>query len=79
MRVVIDAFGGDNAPEEIVKGAAAASAELNVDITLTGNKNTIEKITKLLNLGLFGLKIELLKKTKNLHKFFFYLIGKFKL
>ena len=27
MRVVVDAFGGDNAPLEIVKGAAAASAE----------------------------------------------------
>ncbi len=50
MRVVIDAFGGDNAPEEIVKGAAAASAELNVDITLTGNKNTIEKIIRENNL-----------------------------
>lgn len=44
MRVVIDAFGGDNAPLEIVKGAALASNELNVDITLTGNKAEIEKI-----------------------------------
>ena len=44
MRVVIDAYGGDNAPLEIVKGAALASNELNVDVTLTGNKNEIEKI-----------------------------------
>lgn len=50
MRVVIDAFGGDNAPDEIVKGAAAASAELDVDITLTGNKNKIEKVIKENNL-----------------------------
>lgn len=44
MRVVIDAYGGDNAPLEIVKGAALASNEYNVDITLTGNKTEIEKI-----------------------------------
>lgn len=46
MRVVVDAFGGDNAPLEIVKGAAMASNELGVDITLTGNKGTIENIIK---------------------------------
>ena len=38
------AFGGDNAPLEIVKGAAVASTEYDVEITLTGNKNEIEKI-----------------------------------
>ena len=44
MRVVVDAFGGDNAPLEIVKGAAMASNELNVEITLTGKKQLIENI-----------------------------------
>ena len=44
MRIAVDAFGGDNAPLEIVKGAAAASSEYGVEITLTGNKNEIEKI-----------------------------------
>ncbi|MBP3626959.1 MAG: phosphate acyltransferase PlsX [Clostridia bacterium] len=43
MRIVIDAFGGDNAPLEIVKGAALASKEFNVDITLTGNEQEIRK------------------------------------
>ena len=32
MRIVVDAFGGDNAPLEIIKGAAAASKEYGVDI-----------------------------------------------
>ncbi len=54
MRVVIDAFGGDNAPLEIVKGAAMASKELGVDITLTGNKGTIENIIKENNLEFGG-------------------------
>lgn len=44
MRIVIDAFGGDNAPLEIVKGAALASDEYGVDITLTGDKEQIEKV-----------------------------------
>ena len=33
MRVVVDAFGGDNAPFEIVKGAALASNKFEIDIT----------------------------------------------
>lgn len=44
MRIVIDAFGGDNAPLEIVKGAAAASKEFGVDITLTGDEEVINRV-----------------------------------
>ncbi len=44
MRIAVDAFGGDNAPLEIIKGAALASKEYSVDITLTGNKEIIEKL-----------------------------------
>ena len=43
MKIVVDAFGGDNAPLEIIKGAALAHKEYGVDIILTGNKQTIEK------------------------------------
>ena len=44
MRIVVDAFGGDNAPVEIIKGAAQAYNEYGVDITLTGDKTRIESI-----------------------------------
>lgn len=44
MRVVVDAFGGDNAPLEIVKGACLASNEFGCDITLTGNEQVINSI-----------------------------------
>lgn len=54
MRVVVDAFGGDNAPLEIVKGAAIASKELEIDITLTGDKEKIEEIIKNYNLEFYG-------------------------
>lgn len=43
MKIVVDAFGGDNAPLEIIKGAALAAAEYGVDILLSGDKNEIEK------------------------------------
>lgn len=46
MRIAVDAFGGDNAPIEIIKGAAAAHAEYGVDITLTGDKGVIETVIK---------------------------------
>jgi len=54
MRIVVDAFGGDNAPFEIVKGAAEASVNFNVEITLTGKKEEIEKIIFDNNLKFFG-------------------------
>ena len=43
MRIVIDAFGGDNAPDEIIKGAAFAATEFGVDITLTGDEKIIRQ------------------------------------
>ena len=47
MKVVVDAFGGDNAPLEIVEGAVLA-VDKNKDLTvvLTGDKAKIENILK---------------------------------
>lgn len=42
MRVIIDAMGGDNAPEEIVKGAVRAKRELGVDVTLVGIEERVK-------------------------------------
>ncbi len=44
MKIAVDAFGGDNAPLEIIKGAALAEKEYGVNIVLTGNKEIIEKV-----------------------------------
>ncbi len=54
MRVVVDAFGGDNAPKEIVIGAANASVQYKTEITLTGNKAEIEQIIDDNKLKFFG-------------------------
>lgn len=52
MKIVIDAFGGDNAPREIVKGAVEFLKEYkdnNLKICLCGDKIVIEKELKTLN------------------------------
>src|SRR5438270_709152 len=36
MRIAVDAMGGDHAPEQIVRGAAAAALEYGIDISLVG-------------------------------------------
>lgn len=54
MRVVVDAFGGDNAPLEIIKGASLASNEYSAEITLTGKEQTIKKIIAENDLKFYG-------------------------
>ena len=43
MRIIVDAMGGDNAPEAIVKGAVYARDRLGAEIVLVGRKEEIEK------------------------------------
>ena len=49
MKIIVDAFGGDNAPQEILLGCAQARQELGVDILLTGDKARLEACAKELN------------------------------
>ncbi len=41
MRILVDAMGGDHAPQEIVKGSLRALRELGVDVTLVGRREEI--------------------------------------
>lgn len=43
IRIVVDAMGGDNAPEEIVKGCILARNEYGTNIIFTGNERIIKK------------------------------------
>ena len=43
MRIAVDAFGGDHAPLEIIKGSAQAVKELGVEIILVGDEETVKK------------------------------------
>jgi len=44
MRIIIDAMGGDNAPEAAVAGACRAAAELGCDITLVGDEARVRAL-----------------------------------
>ena len=46
MNIVIDGFGGDHAPLEPLRGAAAAVAELGISVTVTGDKQKLEDCAK---------------------------------
>lgn len=46
MRIVLDGMGGDNAPEEIVKGAVAAAGEISDEICIVGEPDAIEEQLK---------------------------------
>lgn len=45
-KIAVDAMGGDYAPEEIVAGAIEASAELDIDVLLVGDRQQIDSLVK---------------------------------
>ncbi len=47
MRIAVDAFGGDNAPEEIIKGAVLAANQSSDEIILVGDEEKIEALLAL--------------------------------
>lgn len=51
MKIIVDAFGGDNAPGEILLGCAQAMDELGIEILLTGDRARIEAAAKELEIG----------------------------
>lgn len=58
MKIIVDAFGGDNAPVEIIKGCAAALDENDgLEIILTGPKERIENAAKENNIDISKMTI----------------------
>ena len=57
MKIIVDAFGGDNAPLEIIKGAEMAVRELGYEMILVGNQEVIEKVAAENNISLDGMEI----------------------
>ncbi len=46
MKILVDAMGGDNSPDEIIKGCVAAISEIESDIILIGNQKLINEKVK---------------------------------
>jgi len=55
--IVVDAMGGDFAPEEIIKGSIEARESFRVKIKLVGNKDKIKKVAASRQLNLNGIEI----------------------
>ncbi len=56
-KIIVDAFGGDNAPLEVIKGCSRAVKELGVEIILTGSSKKIKKCAADNAVSLSGMKI----------------------
>ncbi|MDR1892119.1 MAG: phosphate--acyl-ACP acyltransferase, partial [Oscillospiraceae bacterium] len=57
MKIIVDAFGGDNAPTEILKGCELAQKELGADIILSGEEAKIRNAAKVSDVLLAGMSI----------------------
>ena len=57
MNILIDAFGGDDAPLEVIKGGALAVQQLGVTVTLVGDEGKIRACAEKNGLSLDGMEI----------------------
>ncbi len=62
MRIAVDAFGGDNAPDEIIKGSINAAKDADYEIILVGNEEIIN--AKLKEFGYCGNNISVKNATE---------------
>lgn len=46
MTIIVDAYGGDHAPLEILRGAVQAAAQYDCDILLTGDEAALRRLAE---------------------------------
>lgn len=57
MRIIVDAFGGDNAPLEVIKGCRSAADDLGVQLVLVGDQEKIYSCAAQNKISLSGIEI----------------------
>ena len=57
MKIIVDGFGGDNAPLAVLEGCAAAVKEYGVDLIVTGDEQVIRKTAAEHQISLDGIEI----------------------
>jgi hypothetical protein len=57
MKILIDVMSGDNAPLEMIKGAAIASEEFSEEIVIVGDENVISDVAVKNEIDVSRLKI----------------------
>lgn len=68
MKIIVDAFGGDHSPDEVIKGAAMAVEKLGVDIVLTGDENRIKSFAAANNISLDRISIKHTEEVIDIHE-----------
>lgn len=68
MNIIVDAFGGDNAPLEVIKGSRMAADKLDVKITLTGNESIIKETALANNISMDNIDIEHTEEVFDIHE-----------
>ena len=68
MRIIVDAFGGDNAPLEVLKGCERAVKELGVKIILTGSSSKIKECAASNGISLNNMTIEHTDEVFDIHE-----------
>lgn len=56
MKIIVDGFGGDNAPLEVLRGASAAVSEYGVTVVICGDVKTLKNLAQAENIPLDGMK-----------------------
>lgn len=57
MKIIVDGFGGDRAPAEVIKGCRLAADEYHVQLALTGDEGKLRKAAGELGVSLDGIEI----------------------
>lgn len=57
MKIIVDGFGGDNAPLEVLKGCVRATSELGVDIAIVGDEEKIKVCAEKNNIDISALEL----------------------
>ena len=57
MKIIIDAFGGDNAPSEVIRAARQAKDELGVDMILTGDAEKLQNCATSIGVSIADMEV----------------------
>lgn len=68
MKIIMDAFGGDHAPLEVLKGAAMAVERLGVEILLTGDEEKIKRCAAEEGVSMKGISIRHAPSVIDIHE-----------
>jgi glycerol-3-phosphate acyltransferase PlsX len=57
VKIIVDGFGGDNSPLEVLKGCEMAVNEFGVDVIITGKEDIIKQVAEKNGISLNGIEI----------------------